>query len=673
MLDTILQIGKVLRTSPDGLKYHRYVKSCPQDDKNKTVLRISLPVRKDFTFDFDSAFEITDENVIKDRLFYLRYKTSERDSTIRYIFGDIYYFCTDKGKEGGGYKLPDTAKKEPGAFYRGKDVALSIAKLQSDEHIAVKRFREKFEENIVLLERLLKYQSGVCEFIRAGREEYQKSFKELLLDEVGLQRLTAQKAYNTIKQTKTATKTLKAITGLDDPSWSVIEQSSELLKKIATFSKGDLFLHFDFEGKHWYEFESEFAVINEQLLKEFIETSEAQDGYILKKSLYKTLSSADKDLQFPLFEAKARYRNKIFLCKDEVLDLMYAIDYAGKGLLTPYKSGIKIIVLPTGEQLSANDYQRFSESPDNYQIERNLEKESTKEQRLPKYSEDEPLFAPLTENVAAKIIKFDLVFSKQGGVTAPDIDLLEISGLEKSFLQRLHERLRRVKNLLYQQRNKEIKNDKQTFTIEFSFFRILGDGTREEKKYQQHLCRVLPKIYSGTYYQDPLLLPAFVKKVEYQIRNEKGYNNDRFNALKYDLYFLFYIQNTVAQGDNLMNIQQSPSYQVGLLLGKLARPLRKPIKSFEKNYVGNLSRRLCTLQDFVKFKTFVEEKLIIHDKGYPEIRKTSVELAQAIKQFSGRYDKNECAFGFFESYFTYFETQNQDEPDQEKDVPDNSN
>ena len=108
-----------------------------------------------------------------------------------------------------------------------------------------------------------------------------------------------------------------------------------------------------------------------------------------------------------------------------------------------------------------------------------------------------------------------------------------------------------------------------------------------------------------------------------------------------------------------MKIKNSQSYRLGILLGRLAQNFagqNSPIKSFEKSYVGTLSRRITTLADLMKFKTFIEEKIVIHEKNYDNNRSTSLELTQAIKDFpnSERYDKNECAFGFFESYFAPF-------------------
>ena len=102
-----------------------------------------------------------------------------------------------------------------------------------------------------------------------------------------------------------------------------------------------------------------------------------------------------------------------------------------------------------------------------------------------------------------------------------------------------------------------------------------------------------------------------------------------------------------------MKIVDSHCYKMGVLLGKIAYPLRFEIKSFEKNYAGNLTRRVAKLPDLIKLKTFIEEKLTIHDKYYPKLKEASLELVEAIKSFSGVYDKNEVAFGFCESFYKY--------------------
>lgn len=106
-----------------------------------------------------------------------------------------------------------------------------------------------------------------------------------------------------------------------------------------------------------------------------------------------------------------------------------------------------------------------------------------------------------------------------------------------------------------------------------------------------------------------------------------------------------------------MEITNSRSYALGRCLGIMARPFAAwrddcPIKSFEKNYVGNLTRRLAYPEDLVKFSNFLNEKLAIHEKLYKDQQEASRQLAQELKNLTGvKYNKNECALGFFESYF----------------------
>lgn len=99
-----------------------------------------------------------------------------------------------------------------------------------------------------------------------------------------------------------------------------------------------------------------------------------------------------------------------------------------------------------------------------------------------------------------------------------------------------------------------------------------------------------------------------------------------------------------------MEITTSVSYQIGYMLGELAKNLSMEINSFEKNYVGSLTRRIGNLPDFIKLKNEIEQKLILHDKAKFTFQK-SYDLAQKVKEIKEIYDKEECAFGFFESYF----------------------
>ena len=160
------------------------------------------------------------------------------------------------------------------------------------------------------------------------------------------------------------------------------------------------------------------------------------------------------------------------------------------------------------------------------------------------------------------------------------------------------------------------------------------------------MLKVLPLIYTETYFNDDVLLRKVIEKVEFSIRNGDEYGN--FSLLKYGLMLIYEIQNS--KNNKYMEIMQSESYGIGLLLGTLAKELSLEINSFEKNYVGNLTRRISTMDDFIRLKNDIEQKLIMHDKSKYTFQ-TSYELAQKVKEFKTQYDKDECAFGFLESYF----------------------
>jgi hypothetical protein len=146
------------------------------------------------------------------------------------------------------------------------------------------------------------------------------------------------------------------------------------------------------------------------------------------------------------------------------------------------------------------------------------------------------------------------------------------------------------------------------------------------------------------YHIDDVLINYFVSNVEFSIR----VGDQKYEFLKFDLEFLLGIQNNKI--NKYMEIINSDSYAIGLLLGSLAKNLSKEINSFEKNYVGNLTRRIVSIEDFIKLKNDIEQKLIMHDKSRYTAT-VSYDLAQKIKEFKSQYDKEECAFGFFESYF----------------------
>ncbi|MEW6131051.1 MAG: hypothetical protein AB1757_28735 [Acidobacteriota bacterium] len=572
MLDTLLQIGKTLRESR-RLRHHRYIKPAPKKDKKTDVVYLVLPVREDFTFDFanlDTDFH--NENVIR-HFYYLAYKSSDADSLMKYIWGDISYGIDKKGKEQGYYRMENPEVKNAfglSSFVRGIEDAKTFNGTE------IEKFRKSFAANREPIENLLK--------------------------EYGLERFC--------------------------------------------------YLHFDFRGekKHWYEFEDELKAINKKFLQEFI--GEKQSGAIvLRKSLYKTLASPEKNLPFPNFSASNIYKTRTFQSEDEVLDLIYAINYSTKAVIS--ERDIKIIILPKGKNIEATHIEEFFER-------RKFKDELGAEEKLVEQNKPEnedgldALFTPvIDESVSDEIVEFDFVFSKAGGMTSPDVDMIELAGIQRSLLAELANQAKDIRFKVEQEREKLLgKNDKiKPLSIKMSFLNILGDVTKDKKKYQSHLLKVLPQIYSGNYYKDAVLLPAFIEKTEYNIRQEKG----DFNLLKFNYEFLVRLRNNHGEKD-MEDMRTSKSYAAGKLLGQLAQPVSWEIKSFEKNYVGLLSRRISDKQGLVAFANFINQKLAIHERTYPSLKEKYIELAKILSDMENKeYHREYCAFGFFEGYFAKFE------------------
>jgi hypothetical protein len=410
-----------------------------------------------------------------------------------------------------------------------------------------------------------------------------------------------------------------------------------------------VFLHFDFGGKHWYEFEDELKEINRKLLDDFL--APQNDSFILRKYIYKTLIISSSNL--PAFDYDNAYKTKSFKSQDEVMDLLYSLDYSKKPVIS--ERDIKVIVLPKGDNLQANHIEDFFERGRDEDL---LNVSNQAEDSSEKDLFGESLFAPVVNRVAPSITQYDFIFSKKGGsASTPDVDMLELAGIEKSFLKRLNDRIAKIKQseLLEQRARLYPKRPKQfiDYDIRRSFLNILGDVTSDKKKYQSHLFKVLPRIYAGNYFRDAVILPAFIEKVEYNIRNTEPGKFPDFNLLKYDYYFLVLIRNDNGEKD-MEEMKTSPSFQAGLLLGKMAQPLKFEINSFEKNYVGLLSRRISDKQGLIKLANFINEKLVLHAPNRGDLRKKFVEFSQIVGDLSETdYRKNYCAFGFFESYFDF--------------------
>jgi hypothetical protein len=646
-LDTVLQIGKVLRSSENSLKYFKYVEPCPKDKDGNWPICITIPVNPDFSFNWNEV-RITPENE-RSKLYYLKFKTSDSDGLVKYVFGDIYYEKRATVKkdgliesgEGGYYRIEDlnrAAAYSASSYYRGLNDYRDIVNSKKDETLLMmKQFHEALGKNIKYVERILKYIPAILYYFENKNDT---TIKDFLEDEEKLYSITISQNFQ-----KTSTANLKKA-GMP----TELSVSNETQKKMLFYlTNMSVFIHFEFQEKqHWYQFVEDMSLLNAKVLSEFVD--DTPDGLVLKKTLYKTLCSGDKknDIQFPSFRDTNKHKSKNFQ-NDSLQDLFYAIDYTGKGKVIS-GTDIKLIVLPRGEHLTTKDYDDFLEKRDEAKV---LAGNKTDIKNT-----IDPLFDFFTDD-EKNITSFDLIFCKKGGMSSPDSDLIELSGIEKSKLRQTKERIQRISSEINKERKSLLKTEKELnpLTIDYSFRCILGNPQTDPKtgrisykpnpKYQSHLLKVIPLIYSDNYFHDGVLLSAFIQNVEFSIRS----GDEKFNFLKFYLKFLYKIQNT--KTDKFMEITSSESYQIGFMLGGLAKNLSQEINSFEKNYVGNLTRRIGNVADFIKLKNEIEQKLIMHDKTKFTYQ-TSYDLAQKVKEFKSMYDKEECAFGFMESYFKPF-------------------
>jgi hypothetical protein len=407
------------------------------------------------------------------------------------------------------------------------------------------------------------------------------------------------------------------------------------------------FLHFDFQGdkRHWYLFDNELNKISEKVLEETLK-KQAQ-GYVLDKYIYKTLSSPKDDVKFPQFSEENVYKTRLFKDIDEVMNLFYALEISLKQFIGIGK--IKINVLPKGDNLKAEQIEEYFNS-------KGLGKHSTAVSVIDAYNQPDDFFSPFASEIAKNFTQFDVIFSDGSG--KHDVDVIELAGLERDSLVELNERIKDIRREVEAKREKVVgKSDKiEPLRIRQSFSNILGDFSKDNKKYQSHLLKVLPQIYKGDYYRDEVLLPAFIKRTEYNIRQGKT----NYVFLKFDYEFLVKLRNKNGDKD-MKDMFESPSFKAGTLLGQLAQPVSRKINSFEKNYVGQLSRRISDIDGLMNLAGFICEKLAIHDKAYPELKEKYGEFMSLVKEIQQDYDRRYCIVGFFEGYFSKSEKTEKEE------------
>lgn len=643
-LDTVLKIGNILRNSKDKMSFSKNIVSCPKDEKGCWPFCLCLPVDKDFNIIFDKA-SIVPENQ-RNSLFCLKYKTSNSDSVCRYIYGDIYYSVKgtlgkngsiNKPKEDGYYKLGESQNKNSFNFGTAKCKEIySSPDFSSEEINEFKQVRKGLAKEQTFIERILKYAPAIIKYFE---NENVSSFKEYIENEDNLKNICC-----TINK-ETNKKKLEKL--------SEAKGDAELL----WLNSASIFLHFSYEDenghpKSWYDFANSLQLITRNMITEFVDKKN-KEGIVLNKSLWPTICSGNEknDIQFPNFDLGNRYKTRVFT-ESEIEDLFYVDQYAKKGKKIDDDSDYKLIVLPCGDNLKAEDLILFQEKRNESAI------VSANE-----YKDD--LISSILEDCST-FTSFDFIFAKDGGTKPDDTYLIEISNITRSTLNRVNSRNANIAHQVYAERNKEIKIDKlkknkekkedNSLSICKSFRNLLGDVQLDatgkvkiaaSKKYESHILKVLPLIYKENYYNDPYLLHSFVTNVESTTRIGDG--SFWCKILKYDLMFILSIQNN--KQNKYMDIINSASFKLGFKIGKMAKPLKNSIGSFEKNYVGLLSRRVSTKEDCIRFVTDISQKLVMHDSVWSAM---CAEVCDDLANISeSEYDKDELSFGFLDGFFKY--------------------
>ena len=633
-LDTVLKIGNILRNSKEKMSFSNAIVSCPKDNKGCWPFCLCLPVDEDFNIIFDKA-SIVPENK-RNSLFYLKYKTSKNDTSCKYMYGDIYYSV--KGtlgnnmsttiSEDGNFRLA----KSPSSFDKGsaefKSICTSID-FSTKETEELVQIRTKLEKEQILIERILKYAPAIIKHFENGHG----SFKKFIDNEEDLRGFCCS-----INKKNNKKKLEKFNAYQDDEN----EYNSFLLR----LNSASIFLHFSYQDgngdiKSWYDFANSLQLITRKMLKEYV--TDTKEGLVLNKYLWHTICSGDKknDIQFPNFDLENRYKTRAFT-ESEIEDLFYGVTYAAKNGKNFSDSNYKLIVLPCGDNLKAEDLKLFQEKRNEPAI---VSANEYKDDLISSILEDSSTFT-----------FFDFIFARKERTKPDDTYLMEISNITRSNLNRVTSRICKKAYQVYAGRNKEIKVDMSLSICCKSFSNLLGDVQLDStgkvkiaasKKYESHILKVLPLIYKGDYYNDPSLLHSFVTNVESAIR--LGGGQFWYEILKYDLMFILSIQNN--KQNKFMEIINSASFMLGVKIGKMAKPLKKAIGSFEKNYVGLLSRRVSTKDDCIRFISDISQKLVMHDGMWATM---CAEVCDDLANLSeSEYDKDELSFGFLDGYFKY--------------------
>lgn len=651
-LDTILQIGKVLRYgAKDPMKHFKYVAS-PKDKEENYPICITIPVNEDFSFDFSKLKGVCENQ--RESLYYLRYKTSDSDSSAaKYVFGDVFYKKERNFDKKGKIK----ESKESGNYIIQKSNAFSNAENTRKEYVRsiienidsilpkqkkiviteilkiINGAEESSDEikNIVLKNRLFRFWESFV--LNKEKIELLLEYAPLFEDSSCLYDIQNRYIQYVFKHKYDKIKT--AVSGKKN-----IEELSETEKnEILKFADHSAFIHFEFNNdQQWYDIQDVFKLITDTLNKELTQ-KQNEDLLVPVSFIYRTLCSGNNknDIQFPAFDFSNSHKSFAFKEEEQFRDFLYATTIMNKPKLWIKGSNINVYVYPVsfnGQQIDAENYESFFF-------------DNRAENSL--FSFD---FLSCDSN--EKFTRFDFVFSDSGGNTTKD--LIEISGIGRSELLNIKMRIATIEDEISKEKERDLSWKNVQMKLENSFTNIFGKISfrnndlifdNKNPNYQSHMMKILPLIYTSNYYNDERALCNLIDKVEFSVRS--GIKGGNYSLLKYDFKLITSIQNNVK--NKYMEITESKSYQLGVKIGKLSKPLKNEINSFEKTYVGLLTRRVATKSDCIQLVNDIIEKLTMHKRAW------STMCAEVCSELAtlplSEYDKEKIAFGFFEGYFKF--------------------
>ena len=642
-LDTVLRIGHTLRCeSKDKMRHYRFSAS-PKESKDYPTYWFKIVVDSNFSIDWNSLSILPEKE--RASLYYFVNSTADKDTSApTYLFGDIYYTYIKNKENSKSYRVKE--KNSLDSLRKNiNDSNVSFYKLLIGEALDKIEQKKKISQikDYVLnteLRELPEITNPIIHFwknIIAGKDTLEKILFyapciEKYSDIEGAENKYKERCEGEKKKSKKAT--------------------DKIAFNHATY------IHFEFatdEGKNWYDQKSACDFIFGQLKDKILDND--NDRFVLNNVIYPALCSGNdkNDIQFPGFDNDARYKSFYFAGNEYIDDFLYSNAIMNKSRKWIKDTNVNIVVLP----------QKINEGSQGAGIEcESLEKfffDNKSESSL--FSCDFLSF--FDEASGQDIVCFDFVFVEARGNVK--VYLFDIPGLQKSNLLRINNNLEQKANEI----SKEIKNEcgweDFRIDVERAACNVWGIVSKKEDspleiirktkdkdgkdatlpRYQSFMLKVVPRIYVENYYQDSSLLPQCIEQIETCIRNgneQEPYN--WFVKIKYSLKYLMDIQNN--KESKYMEIIQSESFAAGQALGRIAQPLGKKINSFQKNYVGLLTRRVATKEDCIGLTNEIIEKLVMHE-CYTGSCGNVTEVIYNLKQ----YDKEQFTFGFFNGYFRY--------------------